>query len=211
MKYKCILFDCDGVLVDSEKISINTLVQMANELGIPLKEQEAMSQFLGKSLEFCFDYIDTLTAVNLPESFESDFRDRSFAAFKTDLKAVDGVPQLLEQIKIPICVASNGPADKIKLNLQTTNLLHHFDGNIFSAYDIDSWKPDPKLYLHAAKTMGFSASDCVVIEDSPVGIQAAIAGGFDVYAYAAHGSEHIFESFSIPIFTHMNALYDLLQ
>ena len=211
MKYKCILFDCDGVLVDSEKISIGTLVSMAQELNIPLQEEEAIRLFLGKSLEFCFEYIQSLTDKKLPINFEEDFRTRSFKAFKSNLQPVAGVPQLINKLKVPFCVASNGPADKIRLNLETTHLLEQFDGNIFSAYDINSWKPDPQLYLHAAKTMGFEPKDCVVIEDSPVGVQAAIAGGFTVYGYAPHGSEGHFNDYDIPLFDDMNKLYDLLQ
>ncbi|MBU2060220.1 MAG: HAD family hydrolase, partial [Bacteroidetes bacterium] len=208
MKYKCILFDCDGVLVDSEKISIGTLVSMAQELNIPLQEEEAMRLFLGKSLEFCFEYIQSLTDKKLPINFEEDFRMRSFKAFKSNLQPVAGVPQLINKLKVPFCVASNGPADKIRLNLETTHLLEQFEGNIFSAYDINSWKPDPQLYLHAAKTMGFEPKDCVVIEDSPVGVQAAIAGGFTVYGYAPHGSEGHFSDYDIPLFDDMNKLYD---
>lgn len=211
MKYKCILFDCDGVLVDSEKISIGTLVSMAQELDIPLQEEEAMRLFLGKSLEFCFEYIQSLTDKKIPINFEEDFRTRSFKAFKSNLQPIAGVPQLINKLKVPFCVASNGPADKIRLNLETTHLLEQFEGNIFSAYDINSWKPDPQLYLHAAKTMGFEPKDCVVIEDSPVGIQAAIAGGFAVYGYAPHGSEGHFSDYDIPLFDDMNKLYDLLQ
>lgn len=211
MKYKCILFDCDGVLVDSEKISIGTLVSMAQELNIPLQEEEAMRLFLGKSLEFCFEYIQSLTDKKLPINFEEDFRTRSFKAFKSNLQPIAGVPQLINKLKVPFCVASNGPADKICLNLETTHLLEQFEGNIFSAYDINSWKPDPQLYLHAAKTMGFEPKDCVVIEDSPVGVQAAIAGGFTVYGYAPHGSKGHFSDYDIPLFDDMNKLYDLLQ
>ena len=211
MKYKCILFDCDGVLVDSEKISIGTLVSMAQELNIPLQEEEAMRLFLGKSLEFCFEYIQSLTDKKLPINFEEDFRTRSFKAFKSNLQPVAGVPQLINKLKVPFCVASNGPADKIRLNLETTHLLEQFEGNIFSAYDINSWKPDPQLYLHAAKTMGFEPKDCVVIEDSPVGVQAAIAGGFAVYGHAPHGSKGHFNDYDIPLFDDMNKLYDLLQ
>ncbi|WP_339654856.1 HAD family hydrolase [Flavobacterium frigidarium] len=211
MKYKCILFDCDGVLVDSEKISIGTLVSMAQELNIPLQEEEAMRLFLGKSLEFCFEYIQSLTDKKLPINFEEDFRTRSFKAFKSNLQPIAGVPQLINKLKVPFCVASNGPADKIRLNLETTHLLEQFEGNIFSAHDINSWKPDPQLYLHAAKTMGFEPKDCVVIEDSPVGVQAAIAGGFAVYGYAPHESEGHFSDYDIPLFDDMNNLYDLLQ
>lgn len=211
MKYKCIIFDCDGVLVDSEKISIGTMVTMANSIGISLDEKNATDLFLGKSLKFCFEYIQSLSDKKLPDTFEEDFRKKSFAAFKSDLKPIAGVHELINQLKVPFCVASNGPADKIRLNLTTTKLIDKFQGHIFSAYDINSFKPDPALYLYAAKTMGFDVQDCVVIEDSAVGVQAALAGGFAVYGFVPHGNQAHLKEFNITLFNSMEKLIQLLQ
>ncbi|MGO4817685.1 HAD family hydrolase [Flavobacterium sp. W22_SRS_FP1] len=211
MKYKCIIFDCDGVLVDSEKISIKTLVLMAASFGVVLEKENTYRLFLGKSLEFCFNHIESQSDKKLPGNFEQEFRIRSFEAFKSDLKPIEGIHDLLNQLKIPFCVASNGPADKIRLNLTTTKLINHFEGAIFSAYDIKSWKPDPDLYLHAAKTMGFEVQDCVVIEDSAVGVQAALSGGFAVFGFANKGNQTHLEQLDIPIFDTMTKLAKLLE
>ena len=211
MKYKCIIFDCDGVLVDSEEISIGTLVSMAKLHGAIIDENYAHQLFLGKSLEFCFNYIAELANKKLPDTFEEEFRTGTFEAFKKNLKAVKGIHELLAKINVPIAVASNGPADKIRLNLTTTKLIDKFEGAIFSAYDINSWKPNPKLYLHAAKTMGFDVKDCVVIEDSPAGVQAALAGGFDVFGFTNHANFDALQQMNIPLFDDMAQLNLLLQ
>lgn len=211
MKYKCIIFDCDGVLVDSEKISIKTLVAMAAIIGVELEEENAYQLFLGKSLAFCFDYIKSQSDKKLPIHFEEEFRLRSFEAFKSDLKPIEGIHELLSQLEVPFCVASNGPADKIRLNLTSTQLIDQFEGAIFSAYDINSWKPDPELFLHAAKTMGFEVQDCVVIEDSAVGVQAALSGGFAVFGFAHKGNQAHLAQLDIPIFDTMTNLAKLLE
>ena len=209
MKYKCIIFDCDGVLVDSEAISIGTLVEMAKSHGASIDLDYAHQLFLGKSLEFCFNYISDLAQKKLPENFEEEFRKRTFEAFQKKLQPIKGIHDLLAKINVPIAVASNGPADKIRLNLTTTQLIDKFEGNIFSAYDINSWKPNPKLYLHAAKTMGFDVKDCVIIEDSPAGVQAALSGGFDVFGFTNHANFDALQQMNIPLFDDMTKL-DLL-
>ncbi|HTG65653.1 MAG TPA: HAD family hydrolase [Flavobacterium sp.] len=211
MKYKCIIFDCDGVLVDSEAISIGTLVSMAKSHGAIIDETEAHQLFLGKSLEFCFDYIADLANKKLPADFEEEFRALTFDAFKKHLKPIKGIHELLAKINVPIGVASNGPADKIRLNLTTTQLIDKFEGNIFSAYDINSWKPNPELYLHAADSMGFEVQDCVIIEDSPAGVQAALSGGFDVFGFTNHANFDALQQMNIPLFDDMAQLNLLLQ
>ncbi|WP_418263202.1 HAD family hydrolase [Flavobacterium faecale] len=211
MKYKCIIFDCDGVLVDSESISNATLVDMAKSIGVLIELDFAMTHFLGKSLQFCFDYIESLASQKLPDTFEEEFRERTFEAFRTQMQPIPGVHELLSKINIDVCVASNGPAEKIRLNLTTTKLIDRFEGNIFSAYDINSWKPNPELYLHAAKSMGYSVEECVVIEDSLAGVTAAKAGGFDVFGYTNKHNKDQFNGIDIPVFNDMKNLYLLLS
>ncbi|GIZ09424.1 HAD family phosphatase [Flavobacterium sp. UMI-01] len=210
MKYKCIIFDCDGVLVDSETISNKTLVDMAKTVGVTLDYDFVMTHFLGKSLQYCFDYIEHLAPQKLPDTFETEFRERTFEAFRTQMQPIPGVHELLSKIKIDVAVASNGPAEKIRLNLTTTNLIDRFEGNIFSAYDINSWKPNPELYLHAAKSMGYDVKDCVVIEDSLAGVQAALAGGFSVFGYRNPHNKDLFKEINIPLFDDMSILDRLL-
>ena len=146
----------------------------------------------------------------LPANFETEFRKRSYEAFKTDLKPIIGVHELLNTIKIPIGVASSGPSEKIKLNLTTTNLIRFFGNNIFSSYEIGSWKPDPGIYLHAVKKMGFEPGECAVIEDSVVGVQAAKAGGFNVFGFAHGKNASAFKEMGATVFSDMKELYHLL-
>ena len=119
--------------------------------------------------------------------------------------------ELLDRINVPICVASSGPVNKIELNLTTTKLIDYFDGRIFSCYEIQSWKPDPGIYLHAAKEMGFSPHECAVIEDSVFGIQAAKAGGFDVFGLVNENNKELLELEGVYIFYEMNSLDKLLE
>ena len=211
MKYKCIIFDCDGVLVDSEAISTSILIEMAKPLGLHIDSGFATRQFSGKSLQNCFNFIEEKIAKKLPDNFEKEFRNKTFAAFKKDIKPIPGIHELLNKITIPYCVASSGPMEKIQLNLTTTNLIDKFTNRMFSAYDIGKWKPDPGIFLHAANKMGFQPNECVVIEDSMAGVEAANAGGFDVYAFVNEGHENIFENTTAAVFYKMNELQNLLN
>ena len=144
MKYKCVIFDCDGVLVDSEAISSAVLTEMSNEFGIEISHQEALENFTGKSLKFSLNYIESVFGQSLPTDFEQQFRVKSFEQFALNLQPINGIHDLLNSLTIPFCVASSGPTEKIIRNLTTTNLIHHFEGKIFSSYDIQSWKPEPQ-------------------------------------------------------------------
>ena len=181
---KCILFDCDGVLVDSETIGNQILLEMAGEYGFQMTNEEAQHHFNGKSLKSSFEYIENRIQNKLPSTFEADYRQRSFEAFRMNLKAVEGVKEFLETLDIPFCVASSGPVEKIRLNLTSTGLISFFEGAIFSSYEINSWKPEPTIFLHAASQMGFTPQECIVIEDSVSGVVAGITGGFMVYGLA---------------------------
>ncbi|BAO74840.1 HAD family hydrolase [Winogradskyella sp. PG-2] len=185
-KYKCVIFDCDGVLVDSEPLSNQVMVDMTNELGANIDLDYAYQHFKGNSLENCISQIDQLINGDIPSSFQEEYRERSFVKFKKEIQPVEGILDVIKNLSIPFCVASSGPENKIKLNLELTGLLSYFESNIFSCYAIQKWKPDPAVFLWAAETMGFQPKDCVVIEDSPIGVNAAIAGGFDVCGFTAH-------------------------
>ncbi len=210
MKYKCIIFDCDGVLVDSEGISITILVEMANSVGAEIKMKYALENFAGKSLKSVFEYIEKLIEIKLPDSFEKEYRKRTFEAFKTELKPIKGIHNLLDKISIPYCVASSGPTEKIKLNLTIAELIEKFENKIFSSYEFGSWKPNPEIFEYAAERMGFKPNECVVIEDSLVGIIAARKGGFDVFGFTKEENRNVFESEGAKVFFDMEKLYELL-
>lgn len=211
MKYKCIIFDCDGVLVDSEAISSSVLTEMANELGVTISQEEALENFTGKSLKYSLNYIENILGKSLPTDFEYQFRMKSFEQFAKNLKPINGIHEVLNQLNIPFCVASSGPVEKIVRNLTTTKLIHYFEDKIFSSYEINSWKPDPHIFLHAAKKMGFDVNDCLIIEDSITGIEAAKKGGFDVIGFVNDNNKERFKNENIPICFSMNELSNLLK
>lgn len=211
MKYKCIIFDCDGVLVDSEEISSRVLVELANSIGADIDMEYSELNFTGKSFDNVFQQIEELAGRKLPKNHERDYRDRTFELFKTELQPIKGIHKLLDETSVPFCVASNGPRDKMLLNLSITKLLDKFENRVFSAYDINRWKPDPELFLHAASKMGFAPKECVVIEDSIAGIKAATSGGFDVFGFAKKHNSKEFETEGATVFFEMDNLIALLD
>lgn len=211
MKYKCIIFDCDGVLVDSETIGNLVLIDMANELGANIDLDFAIENFTGTSIKHVINIIGERISSDVPESFTNEYRRKSFEAFEKQMKPVPGIEEVLKHLTIPFCTASNGPLNKMTLNLKVTGLLPYFEGKMFSAYQMKKWKPDPSLFLHAAKTMGFEPKDCLVIEDSLPGVQAAIAGDFNVYGYANQHNQKDFEKLGVKTFCSMRELLELLK
>jgi len=211
MEYKCVIFDSDGVLVDSETISARVFQEMSGELGLTLDFTSALEQFSGSSMRENLDFIEEHIDGKLPQDFEKEFRARTYEAFRKDLKPVDGVRELIRKLRVPFCVASSGPPEKIRLNLGLVNLLEHFKNKIFSSYEIGSWKPEPGIFLYAARSMGFQPEECVVIEDSAHGIRAALAGGFKVYARATEGNKHAFEQLGAIAFESMRELEKFLE
>lgn len=209
-KYKCVIFDCDGVLVDSETIGNMVFVDMANELGAQINLEYALRHFKGSFFKDCKDHISGLIDSEVPEAFEKDYRKRSFEAFKTGIKPIEGITELLDNLLMPFCVASSGPEDKIRLNLGLTGLLPFFGNNIFSCYAIKKWKPDPAVFLWAAETMGFKPSECIVVEDSLSGVRAAKSGGLDVFGFTAHDYNNELESEATKTFGSMQELLEMI-
>lgn len=210
LKYKCIIFDCDGVLVDSEPIANAILVEMANDFGANIDLKYAMAHFKGGSMQSCVDKISGLVKEPLPEYFIETYRKRSFEAFKKEVKPVEGVKNVLDNLDIPFCVASSGPVEKIRFNLELTGLLPYFENRIFSCYTINKWKPNPAVFLWAADIMGFKPKDCLIIEDSLTGIKAAKNGGFDVFGFTAHDHNNELENLATRTFNDMNVLLRML-
>lgn len=177
MKWDLIIFDCDGVLVDSEPIANRVFAEEVRKLGIPLSDEEAIAQFPGTTMANCIAYVEKKWQVRLPESIVHTFRENSFIAFTNELKEITGATELVKKLPIKACVASNGPYEKIVHNLTLTHLLAYFPGRLFSAYQIGRFKPEPHLFLHAAHSLGCSPERCLVVEDSIHGLEAADAAG----------------------------------
>jgi HAD superfamily hydrolase (TIGR01509 family) len=185
---EAVIFDCDGTLVDSEPISIRVLLDLVADLGLPLPFEEAVSRYSGNDLAVVFHDIESKLGRSLPHDFLDCFRHRQIEVLQEQLRPIDGAAELLSALHLPSCVASNAPTDKIRVCLETTNLHHHFEvEEIFSAYQIQTWKPEPDLFLMAAAALNIPPEKCAVVEDSVFGIQAGLAAGMQVFAYDPHG------------------------
>ncbi len=183
-----IIFDCDGVLVDSEILSSHVFSQTLKNIGISFSSQECMAQFQGWALPACYAWLEKRFDVALPASFDHTLSENTRMAFERDLSAVDGVKTVLDDLTasgIPFCVASNGSHKKIQHSLSLTKLLPYFSSR-FSVEDVSNGKPAPDLFLHAAKKMGMPAAQTIVIEDSKSGWLAAEAAGMQSLIYAPH-------------------------
>lgn len=180
---KCIIFDCDGTLVDSEHLFNRALSQKLVERSIDVSASELVARFRGAKLAVVLGTLSSENKVELGESFIKEYRALAEQFFKQELAACDGVKETLPQIELAMCVASNGPLAKMQLALTVTNLANFFGNNLFSAYDVGSWKPEPGLFLHAASAMDYTPQECLIVEDSIVGIQAAKAAGMQTLLY----------------------------
>jgi HAD superfamily hydrolase (TIGR01509 family) len=182
-----VVFDCDGVLVDSERIAARVTSTILTAFGWPLDEREVVDRFVGCTDEyFCAEVERHLGAV-LPTSWAADLEAATTAAFGRELAPVAGVEQVLDAVEtlgLRSCVASNGSRKKIGRSLTLTGLWERFGGRVFSAEDVARGKPAPDLYEHAAAMMGVAPRRCIVVEDSPRGIEAALAAGMRVIGYA---------------------------
>ena len=180
---RAIIFDCDGTLVDSERIGIEVMAELAGEHGAPFDPEMGLRAWRGMKMAECVALIEAHTGVILPERFVPEFRARSADAFRTRLLPIEGAHALLASITVPFCVASSGPREKIELSLDVTGLRPFFGDRIYSAYEVGHWKPHPGLFLHAAAALGFAPADCIVIEDSQVGVEAGLNAGMRVVAF----------------------------
>jgi HAD superfamily hydrolase (TIGR01509 family) len=178
-----VIFDNDGVLVDSERLANGILAELLTEAGMPYTLDQAVAEFMGGTLA----RVRSSVRLPLPDDFEDRYHQRLFDGFAT-LQPVPGVPRVLDALDAagtPYCLASSGGHERIRNALTATGLLDRFDGRIFSAEDVAHGKPAPDLFLHAADSMGAKPEACVVIEDSPLGVEAAKRAGMTVYGFAA--------------------------
>jgi len=181
-----LIFDCDGVLVDSELLSCRIDAEFLTELGLPYTADEILHRFVGVSLKDQIAHIEAERGCKLPEDFTERLNRAIFARFETDLEAVPGVREAILSLPYPRCVASSSVPARIALSLRVTGLADLFD-HIFSSSEVPRGKPAPDLFLHAAKRMGAEPGECLVIEDSTAGVQAACAAGMRVIGFTGGG------------------------
>ena len=179
----CLLFDSDGTLVDSESINMRALADELALQNIVEDPNALLGNYRGWRIKQVLEDLGKRHKLLLDAAFEKRFRQRASDYFDRDLQPVSNIKAALTQLGYPKCVASNAPMAKLVQVLTKTQLDLFFDGKLFSAYEIASFKPDPGLFLHAANSMGFDPANCVVIEDSLVGVQAAMAANMHCVLY----------------------------
>ena len=185
---EAIIFDCDGTLVDSEWLANAALVECMAPFGLCMSTEDAMQSYVGGKMADCVADLERRLGRKLPDSFVAEVRKRTAEAFRAHLKPIEGAPEVLANLRLPFCVASSGPMEKIELSLELTGLARFFASDrIFSAYDVGSWKPDPGLFLHAARVMGVPPERCAVVEDSFRGVEAGINAGMHTFWFRPQG------------------------
>jgi HAD superfamily hydrolase (TIGR01509 family) len=184
---RLVIFDCDGVLVDTERLTIVVEARVLTDLGWPITEAEVVERWMGKSSATQLADLDAHLGAEGTRLFDERTTAELHETFDRELTAIDGVEVLLDRLEaagIPTCVASSGTHERMRRTLGLTGLHDRFGGRIFSAVEVPHGKPAPDLFLHAAQRMGVTPADCVVIEDSVYGVQAAVAAGMTVYGFA---------------------------
>ncbi|WP_254869334.1 HAD hydrolase-like protein [Vibrio diazotrophicus] len=153
---KLVIFDCDGTLVDSELLCNLALEQQLAQIGVKSTAKELLGQYRGAKLAVILSSLESDFSISLPASFEQEYRDKVNALFEQHLTPNIGVKEVLESLSIPYCIASSAPRNKIEKALKVTGLDKYFEHNIYSSYEVGSWKPEPDLFLHAAKKWGLA-------------------------------------------------------
>jgi HAD superfamily hydrolase (TIGR01509 family) len=201
-RFGLVIFDCDGVLVDSELITNRVFAGMLNELGIAVTLDVMFERFVGRSMPQCLELITEMLGHPVPQHFVEEYQARSTTALKSELKAVPDIETVLTAMRVPYCVASSGTHEKMQTTLGLTGLLPQFRGKMYSVTEVARSKPFPDVFLYAARQQGIAPADCAVIEDTPTGVRAGVAAGMTVFGYCAltpkqrlieAGAHHTFE------------------
>ncbi len=179
-----IIFDCDGVLVDTERVNNQVMAELVAEYGLHLTFAEAVELYIGKSTEDCLRITEERLGRAVPADLHARWVARTRERHNLELQPVRGVETILSNLRRPFCVASNGLHAQIRHNLGLTGLLPWFEGRMFSAEDVARPKPAPDLFLHAAHRCGVEPERCFVVEDTPTGVRAARAAGMTVLGFA---------------------------
>lgn len=207
--FELIIFDCDGVLVDSERITAEVFSKVLNEeCGLSLSLDVLLETFMGQSSQKCLTIIEEMIGQKPPLGLEARYQNEINNALQESVTAITGIEKALAELSIPYCVASGGTYEKMRTTLGKTNLLGQFEGKLFSTSDVPRGKPYPDVFLHAAKSMQcLDPNRCLVIEDSPLGVEGGIAAGMTVFGFAdLIKKQKLIESGAHHIITEMSNL-----
>jgi len=209
-----VIFDCDGVLVDSERLMNREFSAMLNEIGLPYSAEETTRRFMGRSMKSCMQIVEAELGRSAPDDFLQVLDRRAYAVFERDLVAVEGVEavlDLLDRARTPYAVASSGSHEKMRKTLGITGLLPRLEGRITSATEVAHGKPAPDVFLLAAERLAVPPGNCIVIEDSLLGIEAALAAGMQVIGYPAMvGAADMIAAGATHVASTMAAVQELL-
>jgi HAD superfamily hydrolase (TIGR01509 family) len=206
LSFDLVIFDCDGVLVNSEVISNELLRSALARHGLKMTLEEVIETYVGRSMLSVVAISNELLGRDLPDNFLKRLQIETFKAFDERLKPVDGIKQVLEELQqqnINYCVASSGAFEKMDLTLGLTRLRDFFGGRIYNTSQVSRGKPYPDLFLYAAEQMQVEPARCLVIEDSLPGVQAAVAAGMEVMAYSVRGADQALKKAGGLVFNDM--------
>jgi HAD superfamily hydrolase (TIGR01509 family) len=207
-----VIFDCDGVLVDSEPIAVGIDQLVLERVGLSLSRREIIDRFVGRSASVMDAVIEERLGHPIPPELRAEFDRLYQRAFDAELKPVAGIPEALERIRLPMCVASSSEPNSLRHKLQLTRLDCYFGDRVFSARQVPRGKPAPDLFLFAAEQMRFPPSRSVVVEDSQYGVQAGLAAGMRVLAYTGGiTANDTLRSDGVVLFDDMQELPTLLE
>lgn len=210
-RFDLIIFDCDGVLVDSERITNTIFAEMLNVLGLKVTLKDMYRDFVGRSMAACLRDVEQRLGYPVPADFVSEFRERTGAALSAGLKPVAGIHEALARIHVPCCVASSGDHEKMRMTLGLTGLLDQFDGRLFSSTEVPHEKPHPGVFLYAAERMGAVPERTAVVEDTVVGVTAGVQAGMTVFGYAELSDPDVLGRSGAVVFSDMADLPTLLD
>lgn len=209
---KCVIFDCDGTLVDSEKLCCQALVNVFTSFGADLSLKDSLEHFQGGKLADILTDTNTRVGLNISlDILEPMYREQVHALFQAQLEPMQGAKSLIQYLQdnqIEFCIASNGPKDKVQTALALTGLLDSFEDRIFSAFDTNSWKPDPDLIMYSAMNMGFLPSECLYVDDTKKGVQAGVDAGVKTIQLCNGTSA---TKVNLPSVTHIHHLFEVKE
>ncbi len=213
MRFGLVIFDCDGVLVDSEPLANRIFAEQLARAGLNLPVDEVMRRFVGRTKAGCIAHAEELLGRRLPADFGDAWDKALYGALAKELRTVRGVEEMLDRLEVPYCVATNSSRERLRIALEATGLLARFEGRMFSAAEVPNPKPAPDLFLHAASVMGVEPGRCAVIEDTPTGVRAAVAAGMTALGYcgAPHTDAAALQSAGANLFQHMDDLLRTLS
>jgi HAD superfamily hydrolase (TIGR01509 family) len=210
------IFDCDGVLVDSEVIATRVCARCLAELGVATTAEEIAERYIGSTARAMLADLELRHGRSFPVDLYDTLRDRIEAAFESESLTIDGIDAVLAGHRGKVCVASGSTPERVRRCLRLVGLLDYFDPHIFSATQVARGKPAPDLFLYASQRMGADARDCLVIEDSVIGVTAAVAAGMRVLGFTGAGhcrpghADRLLAAGASATFQHMRELPDLL-